>query len=78
MNQQELEAAIADLEEVKLMRLKGKTRRRVSYEGTMTETELPTLTEINQALAEYRLQLAQITGAPSRLGPVRFGFGGRY
>lgn len=78
MTREELEAAIADLEQAKLMRLKGKTRRRVSYEGTMTEMELPSLAEINQALAEYRLKLSRLTGGLSGLGPVRPGFGGHY
>lgn len=77
MTRGELEAAIADLEAAKLARLRGEARIKIAYEGTTVEKALPTLLEIEKALAMYRIELARLTGRPAGPGPVRFGFGAR-
>jgi hypothetical protein len=50
---------------------------KVTYEGISTEFALPTLEEIEMGIARLKVELAQVTGGSSGLGPIRVGFGGR-
>ncbi|WP_182168343.1 hypothetical protein [Stappia albiluteola] len=77
MTRQEIETAIADLETAKRARLTGKARQQVSYDGGGVTFVPATIAEIEQEIVKLRLQLAKLTGAPSGLGPIRIGFGGR-
>ncbi len=77
MTVEELKVVIADLEAAKLARLRGESRLKVAYEGTIVEKALPTLAEIEQALVQYRIQLARLTGQPTGYGPIAVRFGGR-
>lgn len=71
MTREDLESAIAELEAAKRARLLGKSRVSASSEGESVGYQLATLAEIEQELTRLRMQLAQMTGQPSGLGPVR-------
>jgi hypothetical protein len=49
----------------------------VNHASGGVKKQAATLEEINQAIMMLELELSQITGDRSKLGPVRFGFGDR-
>lgn len=76
-SQAEIEADLAALRAARTQRLIGGAVAEVTHASGGVKKQIATLEEINQGIAQLELELAQLTGGPSGLGPIRLGFGGR-
>lgn len=73
----DIEAELAELYAARRRFLTGGIVTEISHPSGGVKKQVATLEDINQAIALLELELGKVTGRPSRLGPVRFGFGGR-
>lgn len=73
----EIEADLAALYAARSKLFAGGQVTEVTHSSGGTKKQVLTLSEINEAIAMLQLELAQVIGGTSGLGPVRFGFGGR-